>query len=100
MNFKLVRNISVYIFASSIALVSLIGILSIWEFFSSDVLTKSLTTLLILSIGFVLIVLTTFEREGRFTFLRQKNKEFSVIRIIGYIILAYLCFNVFMTLVF
>ncbi|HEY4483658.1 MAG TPA: hypothetical protein VI752_00580 [Candidatus Paceibacterota bacterium] len=100
MNFKLVRNISVYIFVSSIVIVSLIGVLSIWEVFSSYTLVRSLITLLILSISFVLITLTTFEREGRFVFSHHQKEESSILRILGYGVLAYMGFNILTSLIF
>jgi predicted permease len=67
-----------------------VGILSIWEVLSKDVLDKTLSSLAVLIFSSLLIVLTTLERDNKLNVLFRKNghSEISVWRVLGLIILT------------
>jgi len=75
MTFKDIRNIASYIFILAIVIFAFVAILSIWEVFSNEVFTKTLMTLSIVSVSYVLITLSTLEREDRFLFGNRRETD-------------------------
>ncbi len=106
MDFKTIRKVSSYLFIVAIVVFAFVGILSVWDVFSHDILIKSFLTISLLSVGYVLIVVTTLERENRLLFGGQisqtspeKETKTSIGKIILYLFILWMLFNMLSGLV-
>lgn len=70
--FKSIRTATLTILIVAVSLLALIGILSIWQVLSSDVLHKSVASISIVAFSSFIIVLTCLERESNSILYRKK----------------------------
>lgn len=85
--FKSIRQTSLGVLITSVSLLALIGILSIWDVISDkDVLYKSLSSIAILGFGAFVIVMVCLSREGNPSF---KQKTISPVMILILVIFVW-----------
>jgi len=61
--FEVVRRLTVVFLVTAIAVLALLGILSIWEVVGGDVISKSFSSIVIATFSSLIIVVTCLERE-------------------------------------
>lgn len=82
--FGTIRRMTVVILIVSVALLALLGVMSIWELLTRDIVTRSLSSMAVIAFSALIVVLTCLEREEN-KYMHSKNQPMSggVIIIIG-----------------
>ncbi|CAN5135563.1 hypothetical protein BH11PAT3_BH11PAT3_0480 [soil metagenome] len=89
--FNNIRNSTVVVLITSIALLALLGVLSIWEVVSGPVLHKSISSIAIIGFSSFLIIITCLERVNH----PLMHKKISGSGIVGVLILLWIFFGMF-----
>ena len=79
--FSSIRHMTIMLLIMSVAFMTLFGVLSIWEVFSKEVMTKSISSIAILGFMSFIIVMTCLEREDH-KLIRNRMSDNSVVGII------------------
>ena len=88
-----IRSGTVVVLVVSVVLIAFLGVLSIWEILSGDVLNKSLSSMAVLGFAFLVIIMTCLVCEG-YKFRNKKISSWSIVLmvIVAWIVLR-LLFN-------
>lgn len=66
---RTIQNIAIGVFIISVAILTLVAVLAIWDFFEKDVLYKSLSTIGVISFASLIIIVATRAIE------KHQNKD-------------------------
>lgn len=66
---RTIQNVAIGIFIVSVAILTLVAVLAIWDFFEKDVLYKSLSTIGVISFASLIIIVATRAIE------KHQNKD-------------------------
>jgi len=92
--FTIIRHITLAILITSVVLLALLGILSIWEVLSGTVVTKSISSIAIVAFSSFVIVFTCLHRENH-KILNKGGKSFSIGNVVGFLIIAWIFSSLF-----
>ncbi|HEY4483657.1 MAG TPA: hypothetical protein VI752_00575 [Candidatus Paceibacterota bacterium] len=63
--FKTIQNIAAGFFIASVAVLTILAVLAVWDFLAEDVITKSLTTIGILGFSSLVIIIAARALDNR-----------------------------------
>jgi hypothetical protein len=73
--FSSIRHMTIVLLIMSVVFMTLFGVLSIWEVFSKEVMTKSISSISILGFMSFIIVMTCLEREDHKLIKNKMNDQ-------------------------
>ena len=97
--FPKVRFGTVVALVVSLVVAAFLGVLSIWEVLSSDILNKSWSSIAVIGFCSLIIILVCLIREGHKFFSSNSDSHFSISRVIGYSFLGLILLGIFSSVI-
>jgi len=98
--FKVLRNMTLAVLITSVAVLALIGVLAIWDVIQGDNIGKSLGSIGVIAFSSLIIVLISLNREGHPALVGGKGNRISGGLAVLLIILGIMLISVFQSLIF
>lgn len=89
--FPIIRKMSTTLLITAVILLTLIGVLSIWELFPEEILFQSLSTIAVLAFAFFIIMISCLMNEKK---TLNHDGKWSIGKIIIYILVALFAINI------